>query len=107
MDISVIETASSLKDHGQSMLLSNIYNICMAHILTQRLSQAPGVKTGAKQELGTWQMNISVMEKASSLKDHGQSMLPSNISICMAHILTLRFSQAPGMKSRTTQALGT
>ena len=52
MDMSVIGTASSLKDHGQSMLLSNI-SICIAHILTQRLSQAPGVKTGAKQELGT------------------------------------------------------
>ena len=52
-------------------------------------------------------MDMSVIEKDSSLKDHGQSMLLSNISICMAHILTLRLSQAPGMKSRTTQALGT
>ena len=52
MDMSVIGTASSLKDHGQSMLPSNI-SLCMAHILTLRLSQAPGVKTGPKQELGT------------------------------------------------------
>ena len=52
MDMSVIEKDSSLKDHGQSMLPFNI-SICMAHILTLRLSQAPGVKTGAKQELGT------------------------------------------------------